>query len=388
LLSVASSPTVTIDTDFGLTAPVDVYAVTETEVGETPVGSATSDGRGKLTIAVTDIVAVGSLHSFGGYVAVPVFATGQILPTIDHPVTASLGTAASAPLALSNGAPTIAIAPAVVTPPVEGAEFPLNATFTSTHLDDLTVQIDYSATGASFVDRDTAAPAAYGILTLPVPAVSATINGSLASYAALCTFTAPAFAPDAASSAATLDVLLASDILASADIPVPAPLRDTVPGTNITLVLTRDDTVPSPALSALLAALARALRDVDNTPSIHRFYQITQTQAGPALTVAATLTGITTADPTDVAAMAEDAAAATRYTAESVMVASADIPRECVGSCGDGDCGRCLDGRACTRGEQCFSDECLAAVCYNAAGATTVTYTAVAAAVAMLLLMC
>jgi hypothetical protein len=413
---------VTINNDFGLTAPIDVYAVTDTEVGETPVGSAASDGNGNLVITVNDLISSDGLEGFSGYVAVPVFNGAQVLPTMkDVEITANVNTTTSAPIIFSNGDAVIELTPAEFTAPVrENTEFFVNFTLTSTHLDELTAKIDFSATGATFNDCENHSsggmPAAYvaaamkltddvpeaeaedGILTVPIPKTDATVEDGFAKYSYMCSFTAGAYAKGKTDATVPIDVMFGTTVVKTADLTVPAPSRLPVAGTKLSVSIVRDTLFTSAELTAILNALVKTMQAIDPTFDISRLYGITQklnvyspsaihVAAGSTVTLSTSFTGVTVTDTAALAADTKSSVEALGYEAD-VDVEGADIEVTCTEGCGTEECGLCLDGNACTDAAQCFSGKCGGGVCGrdNSAASVSVALCAALAVFASIML--
>jgi hypothetical protein len=393
--------TVTVNNDFGLTAPIDVYAVTDTEVGETPVGSATSDGNGNLVITVNDLISSNGLEGFSGYVAVPIFVRSDLLPTIkDVEITATVGDVNSTSVTVGNGDAIIEITPADFTTPIrQNTEFFVNFTLTSTHLDELTAKIDFSATGATFNacenDLPDAVPSPYvvaamkltgdvpeaeaedGILTIPVPKTDATVEGGLAKYSYMCSFTAGAYVKGATAATVPIDVVFGTTIVKTADLTVPAPSRLPVAGTKLSVDIVRDTLFSASELAALLSALVKVMQNLDPTFDIARFYGITQK------------INVYSPNAVHVAVTGNTVTLSTSFTGVSVTdTAALAIEANCTEGCGTEECGLCLDGNACTDASQCFSNKCGGGVCGrdNSAASVTVALCSALAVLASLML--
>jgi hypothetical protein len=294
----------------------------------------------------------------------------------------------------------------------------MNFTFTATNRDDLTVKLDFAATGATFVaceQEDDAydaiatlydvAPASDiaaddGILTIFVPKADADVVDNLARYAFQCRFTAAAYAKGQSATVAQIHVLLANDVLKTADLAVPAPQRLPVAGTKLSVDIVRDTLFSSTELTALLNTLVKVMQARDATFDISRLLQVSQklNLVNPAplhitaadkstVTLSTSFTGVSVTDTAALATDTKSSVEALGYEAD-VDVEDADIEVNCTEGCGTEECGLCLDGNACTDASQCFSGQCEDGTCggNNSAASLSVLLCAAAAALASIAL--
>jgi hypothetical protein len=336
-------------------------------------------------------------------------------------IIATAGNVASAPIVVSNGDAVIELTPEEFTAPVrQNTEFFVNFTLTSTHLNALTIKIDFSATGATFVDCENdldemesvsylaaamkltddvpAASVTNGVLTIPVPKTDATIDDSLAKYEYMCTFTAGAYVKGTAAVTVPIHVIFDTVTVKTADLTVPAPSRLPVSGTKLSVTVNHDALFSAPELTVLLNALVKVMKNLDPTFNLARLFQISQkldifspfsnrvAATDDTVTLSTSFTGVSV---TDTAALAADTAYAVHalgYTA-TADVESAAIEVNCSEGCGTEECGLCLDGNACVVASQCFSGKCGNGKCGdNSAATVSIAFCAALAALASIML--
>jgi hypothetical protein len=383
--------TVTIDNDFGITYSVPIYDIGQTEVGNTSVGDAIPSGTGHTTISIHTIENKNPLFGFFGYVAIPVFeASADMLPTIkDLKITASVGNVVSDPILISNADTVIDMTTADVPDVIrELTELTLGVNFTSNHLDELTLKIDFSKTGATFnacednisdmegddADLQEMLPMAApdvkdGVLTIPISKTDATVeNSTIARYSYMCSFTTAAVTEGAVAATVPIHVLLGDDILKTTDLTVAASKYEPIAGTKVVAVLNHDALFHYGDLATLLNSLVEVVQTLDSSFNILRLFEIFETLNKPMIssvnaastatvTLSTSFSDVAVTNHADLAVRITSAFESLGFTA-SVSVDNTEIEVECVLGCGFEQCGLCMNGKSCTDKSNCFSDKC------------------------------
>jgi hypothetical protein len=429
------------NSDLGLnvflgTTDIPVHTVTETAVSDEPIGYLRLGLFGWTYTGFAELSTLGEvidgLFIAKDYWAVPMFDS-HLMPTLTNaPMALKLGEFTSNTVLFTNAASVVDIVATPITGVIrEQAVFTLAFRFTTTNLDSVDVDMDFSAAPVLgtvscddlreldyvVTDADTNSGPEAGAMR-PAAAVSVTVDQGVASlsvdrfsfdrlhevpsYELVCTFTAKAFGdttpatenPSTGSNAlaAAFDasgivvrVLLGDDELKSADVPIPAIKRLPVDLTRVVFSVPRTSVFSAKALTVIVTRVVTLIHEFDATFTLARVRKISQVYlntnilaidaqevAAERVVVTLHVSGVSVTDAQALSSTVGPALSALGYTAtvEEIDVASVEI--ECVDSCG-GDCGLCVDGQACVAAADCFSETCIDGKCGTGNSAATVS---------------
>jgi hypothetical protein len=295
----------------------------------------------------------------------------------------------------------------------ENSNFTMIVDFTSNHLDDLVLKVNYTGIPltellgcydtysnelvATDIDSTTIS------VEFPISTADLSAAAGLATYQLNCTATAmsleDAAAAGAGASTAEITVTFDGSTVHSITMDLPAISEgETGTSTKITFQIQQTTLLSAKTVNAILAKAAEFFKASDSSFDLARFFIITQELITPSAEMAVTATTepyvllsvhVNDVSADDVDAAAADIAPALTELGYDVTIHPAEeatIMTKCKTECGK-DCGLCLDGQACVSSDDCLST-CNDGKCGpNSAATASVVVVAIVSAIATAMLL-